>query len=175
MAFLHYALVHWRFGFFSRFSRIFLTFILAFKSENARKMQEKREKNPKREPNMRKCLYITLCVGQKRRVSCVLLASCLRLARILLAFCSHFACFSSTNVTKTQTQQCIFKTFLEKLNSGNTNELESRIIFQMYQLRMTLFISTQYRKNSQKSRNKWLQNRGYILSVLPCLIIYNLY
>ena len=89
------------------FSRVFLTFILAFKSENARKMQEKRKKNLKLEPNVRKCLYITLCVGQKRRVSCVLLAFCLHFARILLAFCSHFACVLITNVTKTQTKKCI--------------------------------------------------------------------
>ena len=34
-------------------------------SENKRKMQEKRKKNPKHEPSARKCLYITLRVGQK--------------------------------------------------------------------------------------------------------------
>ena len=45
-------------------------------SENAKKMQEKREKDPKRIPNARKCFYITLCVGQKRES---------------VAFCSRFA------------------------------------------------------------------------------------
>ena len=67
-------------------------------SENATKMQQKREKNPKREPNTRKCFYITLCVGQKResvgfcsRFARVLLAFCSRFARVLLAFCSRFA------------------------------------------------------------------------------------
>ena len=61
-------------------------------SENARKMQENREKIPKREPNARKCFYITLCVGQK----CDSVAFCSRFARDLL-----------TNFTKTQTQSIV--------------------------------------------------------------------
>ena len=61
-------------------------------SENARKMLEKREENPKREPNGRKYFYITLCIGQKRKS---------------VAFCSHFASVLLTNFTKTQTQRIV--------------------------------------------------------------------
>ena len=49
---------------------------------NARKMQEKREKNPKRETNARKCFYITLVLGKN--------AGQLRLGHVLVAFWSRF-------------------------------------------------------------------------------------
>ena len=79
------------------FSRVFLAFLSRFylrfgyqhvgiqdASENARKMQEKREKNPKREPNARKCFYITLYVGQERES----VAFFTRFARVFYAFWS---------------------------------------------------------------------------------------
>ena len=42
------------------FPRTYDAYMLVSKTrgENARKMQEKHEKNPKREPNVRKCFYI---------------------------------------------------------------------------------------------------------------------
>ena len=63
------------------------------------KTQEKCKKNPKREPNARKCFYIILSFWQKRksvafcsRFAHVLLTFCSRFARVLLAFCLRFAC-----------------------------------------------------------------------------------
>ena len=47
---------------FSRvFPRVYDTNMLVSKTRV--KTQEKRKKNPNREPNARKCFYITLCIG----------------------------------------------------------------------------------------------------------------
>ena len=58
-------------------------------SENVRKMQQKREKNPKREKVF---LYYTMRWAKTRVSHCfahALLAFCLRFACVLLAFCLH--------------------------------------------------------------------------------------
>ena len=60
-------------------------------SENARKMQERRKKNPKREPREKNASILHYALGKN--------ASQLCLSRILLAFCSSFAhkCNQTTN------------------------------------------------------------------------------
>ena len=89
------------------------------------KCKKNARKNPKREPNARKCFYITLCAGQKRksvafwlRFGCVLVAFWLRFGhvlvmfwscfgRVLVAFWSRFGRVLVINLTKTQTQRIV--------------------------------------------------------------------
>ena len=96
------------FHFTSRFSfylTFFLAFFLAFQiptprvgiqntTENARKMLEKRKKNPKREHFA--CVLLVFCLC----FACVLLVFCLCFACVLLVFCLCFACVLFTNFTK---------------------------------------------------------------------------
>ena len=63
-------------------------------SENARKMQEKREKNPNASPTRDNVSILRYALGKNASQSgfaCVLLEFCVRFACILLAFCSCFA------------------------------------------------------------------------------------
>ena len=107
-ALLHYAWSYWRFislRLFHFTSRFTLRFSSRFRyqhvsiqnaSENARKMQEKRKKKSKTRENVSILHY---ALGKN--------ASQLRFARVLLAFCSHFARILLTNFTKMQTQRIV--------------------------------------------------------------------